>query len=127
MPINAVEISLITLILFFTSGILISFFRIITSSNNYNQFVLDYISNNVNFCINYAYLYKSDVYCQPSKQFSSIISGLGSHVYVQYGNIVKTLSFINNPLFIPIYGVEENSFFLTYYTNNTNTSEIFIS
>ncbi len=120
MPVNAVEITLTTLILFFTSSFLISFFRFLTNSNNYNQFVLQYLSNNVDFCIEYSYLYSANIYCQPSQMYSSIVSGIGKYVFVQYVNIGKDLFLANNSLFVPVYGVKLNSFFITYYGNGTN-------
>ncbi|MGC9133012.1 MAG: hypothetical protein ACP5GJ_01235 [Nanopusillaceae archaeon] len=126
MPVNAVEIVLITLILFFTSQFLISYFRFLTNSNNYNKFVINYLSNNADFCINYAYLYHSSLYCPMSQEYNSYISAIGKEVYVQYGSLVNVLTFNNNPFFIPIFGVKQNSFFIVY-SNTSNISRIFVS
>jgi hypothetical protein len=121
MPVNALEIALITLILFFISQSMILYFNYITSSSNYNKIVLNYIESNVKFCIYYSYLYDADLFCQPSQNYRFSISAINNIVYVSYNGNFLSINLNNNSYFHPIYGESSNSFFLQYKNYSLNS------
>jgi len=121
MPVNAIEIVLITLILFFISQSMILYFNNITNPSNYNKIVLNYIESNVEFCIYYSYLYNANLFCQPSQNYKFSISAINNFVYISYnGNLLST-NLNNNSYFHPIYGQGLNSFFLQYKNYSSNS------
>jgi len=81
MPVNAIEIVLITLILFFISQSMILYFNYITNPSNYNKIVLNYIESNVEFCIYYSYLYNANLFCQPSQNYRFSVSAINNVLY----------------------------------------------
>jgi hypothetical protein len=121
MPVNALEIALITLILFFVSQSMILYFNYITSSSNYNKIVLNYIESNVKFCIYYSYLYDADLFCQPSQNYRFSISAINNRVYISYNGNFLSINLNNNSYFHPIYGESSNSFFLQYKNYSLNS------
>jgi len=121
MPVNAIEIVLITLILFFISQSMILYFNHITNPSNYDKIVLNYIESNVEFCIYYSYLYNANLFCQPSQNYKFSISAINTFVYISYnGNLLST-NLNNNSYFHPIYGQGLNSFFLQYKNYSSNS------
>ena len=121
MPVNAIEIVLITLILFFISQSMILYFNYITNPSNYDKIVLNYIESNVEFCIYYSYLYNANLFCQPSQNYKFSISAINNFVYISYnGNLLST-NLNNNSYFHPIYGQGLNSFFLQYKNYSSNS------
>jgi len=121
MPVNAIEIVLITLILFFISQSMILYFNHITNPSNYDKIVLNYIESNVEFCIYYSYLYNANLFCQPSQNYKFSISAINNFVYISYnGNLLST-NLNNNSYFHPIYGQGLNSFFLQYKNYSSNS------
>ncbi|BBL45411.1 hypothetical protein MJ1_0240 [Nanobdella aerobiophila] len=117
---NAFEITLITLILFFTSIIIVTLFRDITNVNNYDEFTLNYIGNNIYLCVNLAYLYNlSSIYCNPSSNYNFFVSSTGKNLYVQYSNIEKIYNLYQGYSYSPLYGESEDSFYIIY---NNKTS-----
>jgi hypothetical protein len=126
MPVNALEIALITLILFFISQSMILYFNNITNSPNYNKIVLNYIESNVEFCIYYSYLYNANLFCQPSQNYRFSISAINNRVYISYNGNFLSINLNNNSYFHPIYGVGLNSFFLQY-KNYSSNSILYIS
>jgi len=121
MPVNALEIALITLILFFVSQSMILYFNYITSSSNYNKIVLNYIESNVKFCIYYSYLYNANLFCQPSQNYGFLISAINNVVYISYNGNFLSINLNNNSYFHPIYGESSNSFFLQYKNYSLNS------
>jgi hypothetical protein len=121
MPVNALEIALITLILFFISQSMILYFNQITNPSNYNKIVLNYIKSNVEFCIYYSYLYNANLYCQPSQNYRFSIDAVNNVVYLSYSGNSLSINLNNNSYFHPIYGVALNSFFLQYKNYSSNS------
>ena len=126
MPVNAIEIVLITLILFFVSQSMILYFNYITNPSNYNKIVLNYIGSNVEFCIYYSYLYNANLFCQPSQNYKFLISAINKFVYISYNGNLLSIDLNNNSYFHPIYGQGLNSFFLQY-GNYSSNSILYIS
>jgi hypothetical protein len=126
MPVNAIEIVLITLILFFISQSMILYFNQITNPSNYNKIVLNYIESNVEFCIYYSYLYNANLFCQPSQNYKFSISAINNFVYISYNGNLLSINLNNNSYFHPIYGQGVNSFFLQY-RNYSSNSILYIS
>jgi len=126
MPVNAIEIVLITLILFFISQSTILYFNNITNPSNYNKIVLNYIESNVEFCIYYSYLYNANLFCQPSQNYKFSISAINNFVYISYNGNLLSINLNNNSYFHPIYGQGSNSFFLQY-KNYSSNSILYIS
>jgi len=126
MPVNAIEIILITLILFFVSQSMILYFNNITNPSNYNKIVLNYIESNVEFCIYYSYLYNANLFCQPSQNYRFSISAINNFVYISYNGNFLSINLNNNSYFHPIYGEGLNSFFLQY-KNYSSNSILYIS
>ena len=126
MPVNTIEIVLITLILFFISQSMILYFNYITNSSNYNKIVLNYIKSNVEFCIYYSYLYDADIHCQPSQNYEFSVSAINNFVYISYNGNSLSINLNNNSYFHPIYGLGFNSFFLQY-SNYSSNSILYIS
>jgi hypothetical protein len=126
MPVNAIEIVLITLILFFISQSMILYFNQITNPSNYNKIVLNYIESNVEFCIYYSYLYNANLFCQPSQNYKFSISAINNFVYISYNGNLLSINLNNNSYFHPIYGQGLNSFFLQY-RNYSSNSILYIS
>jgi hypothetical protein len=126
MPVNAIEIVLITLILFFISQSMILYFKYITNPSNYNKIVLNYIESNVEFCIYYSYLYNANLFCQPSQNYKFSISAINNFVYISYNGNLLSIDLNNNSYFHPIYGQGLNSFFLQY-NNYSSNSILYIS
>jgi hypothetical protein len=126
MPVNALEIALITLILFFISQTMILYFNHITTSSNYNKIVLNYIESNVEFCIYYSYLYNVNLFCRPSQNYKFSISAINNIVYISYNGNFLSINLNNNSYFHPIYGQGSNSFFLQY-KNYSSNSILYIS
>ena len=126
MPVNAIEIVLITLILFFISQSTILYFNNITNPSNYNKIVLNYIESNVEFCIYYSYLYNANLFCQPSQNYKFSISAINNFVYISYNGNLLSINLNNNSYFHPIYGQDSNSFFLQY-KNYSSNSILYIS
>jgi len=126
MPVNAIEIVLITLILFFISQSTILYFNNITNPSNYNKIVLNYIESNVEFCIYYSYLYNANLFCQPSQNYKFSISAINNFVYISYNGNLLSINLNNNSYFHPIYGQGLNSFFLQY-KNYSSNSILYIS
>ncbi|MFP3132223.1 MAG: hypothetical protein RXQ77_02695 [Candidatus Nanopusillus sp.] len=126
MPVNAIEIVLITLILFFVSQSMILYFNHITNPSNYNKIVLNYIESNVEFCIYYSYLYNANLFCQPSQNYRFSISAINNFVYISYNGNFLSINLNNNSYFHPIYGEGLNSFFLQY-KNYSSNSILYIS
>jgi hypothetical protein len=126
MPVNAIEIVLITLILFFISQSMILYFNNITNPSNYNKIVLNYIESNVEFCIYYSYLYNANLFCQPSQNYKFSISAINNFVYISYNGNLLSINLNNNSYFHPIYGQGLNSFFLQY-KNYSSNSILYIS
>jgi len=126
MPVNAIEIVLITLILFFISQSMILYFNNITNPSNYNKIVLNYIESNVEFCIYYSYLYNANLFCQPSQNYKFSISAINNFVYISYNGNLLSINLNNNSYFHPIYGQGSNSFFLQY-KNYSSNSILYIS
>ena len=129
MPVNAIEIVLITLILFFISQSMILYFNNITNPSNYNKIVLNYIESNVEFCIYYSYLYNANLFCQPSQNYKFSISAINNFVYISYNGNLLSINLNNNSYFHPIYGQGSNSFFLQYknYSSNSILYILFLS
>jgi hypothetical protein len=121
MPVNAIEIVLITLILFFISQSMILYFNQITNPSNYNKIVLNYIESNVEFCIYYSYLYNANLFCQPSQNYKFSISAINNRVYISYNGNFLSINLNNNSYFHPIYGQGFNSFFLQYNNYSSNS------
>jgi len=121
MPVNAIEIVLITLILFFISQSMILYFNHITNPSNYDKIVLNYIESNVEFCIYYSYLYNANLFCQPSQNYKFSISAINNFVYVSYNGNLLSINLNNNSYFHPIYGQGLNSFFLRYKNYSLNS------
>jgi hypothetical protein len=121
MPVNAVEIALITLILFFISQSMILYFKYITNPSNYDKIVLNYIGSNVEFCIYYSYLYNANLFCQPSQNYKFSISAINNRVYISYNGNLLSINLNNNSYFHPIYGQGLNSFFLQYNNYSSNS------
>ena len=122
MPVNAIEIVLITLILFFISQSMILYFNHITNPSNYDKIVLNYIESNVEFCIYYSYLYDANLFCQPSQNYKFSISAINNIVYISYnGNLLSINLNNNNSYSHPIYGQGLNSFFLQYNNYSSNS------
>jgi len=126
MPVNAIEIVLITLILFFVSQSMILYFNHITNPSNYNKIVLNYIESNVEFCIYYSYLYNANLFCQPSQNYRFSISAINNFVYISYNGNFLSINLNNNSYFHPIYGEGLSSFFLQY-KNYSSNSILYIS
>ena len=126
MPVNAIEIVLINLILFFISQSMILYFNYITNPSNYNKIVLNYIESNVEFCIYYSYLYNANLFCQPSQNYKFSISAINNFVYISYNGNLLSINLNNNSYFHPIYGQGVNSFFLQY-RNYSSNSILYIS
>ena len=126
MPVNAIEIVLITLILFFVSQSMILYFNRITNPSNYNKIVLNYIESNVEFCIYYSYLYNANLFCQPSQNYRFSISAINNFVYISYNGNFLSINLNNNSYFHPIYGEGLSSFFLQY-KNYSSNSILYIS
>jgi len=126
MPVNAIEIVLITLILFFISQSMILYFNYITNSSNYNKIVLNYIESNVEFCIYYSYLYNANLFCQPSQNYRFSVSAINNVLYISYNGNSLSINLNNNSYFHPIYGESLNSFFLQY-KNYSSNSILYIS
>jgi hypothetical protein len=126
MPVNAIEIVLITLILFFISQSMILYFNYITNPSNYNKIVLNYIESNVEFCIYYSYLYNANLFCQPSQNYRFSVSAINNVLYVSYNGNSLSINLNNNSYFHPIYGEGLNSFFLQY-KNYSSNSILYIS
>jgi hypothetical protein len=126
MPVNAIEIVLINLILFFISQSMILYFNYITNPSNYNKIVLNYIESNVEFCIYYSYLYNANLFCQPSQNYKFSISAINNFVYISYNGNLLSIDLNNNSYFHPIYGQGLNSFFLQY-GNYSSNSILYIS
>ena len=126
MPVNAIEIVLITLILFFISQSMILYFNHITNPSNYDRIVLNYIESNVEFCIYYSYLYNANLFCQPSQNYKFSISAINNFVYISYNGNLLSINLNNNSYFHPIYGQGSNSFFLQY-KNYSSNSILYIS
>ncbi len=126
MPLNTIEIVLITLILFYISQLTILYFNYITNPSNYDKVVLDYIGSNVKFCIYYSYLYNADLFCQPSQNYMFSISAINNVVYITYNEKFLSINLNNNSYFRPIYGHGWNSFFLQY-KNYSADSILYIS
>ncbi|EOD42750.1 Uncharacterized protein Nst1_089 [Candidatus Nanobsidianus stetteri] len=126
MPVNAIEIVLITLILFFISQSMILYFNHITNPSNYDKIVLNYIGSNVEFCIYYSYLYDANLFCQPSQNYKFSISAINNFVYISYNGNLLSINLNNNSYFHPIYGQGFNSFFLQY-KNYSSNSILYIS
>jgi len=122
MPVNAVEIVLITLILFFISQSMLLYFNHITNPSNYDKIVLNYIESNVEFCIYYSYLYNANLFCQPSQNYKFSISAINNFVYISYNGNLLSINLNNNSYFHPIYGQGLNSFFLQYMNYSLNSS-----
>jgi hypothetical protein len=121
MPVNAIEIVLITLILFFVSQSMILYFNHITNPSNYNKIVLNYIESNVEFCIYYSYLYNANLFCQPSQNYRFSISAINNFVYISYNGNFLSINLNNDSYFHPIYGEGLNSFFLQYKNYSSNS------
>jgi len=121
MPVNAIEIVLITLILFFISQSMILYFNHITNPSNYDKIVLNYIESNVEFCIYYSYLYNANLFCQPSQNYKFSISAINNIVYISYNGNLLSINLNNNSYFHPIYGQGLNSFFLQYKNYSSNS------
>ncbi|NAZ26096.1 MAG: hypothetical protein GU343_00960 [Nanoarchaeota archaeon] len=121
MPVNAIEIVLITLILFFISQSMILYFNHITNPSNYDKIVLNYIESNVEFCIYYSYLYNANLFCQPSQNYKFSISAINNLVYISYNGNLLSINLNNNSYFHPIYGQGLNSFFLQYKNYSSNS------
>ena len=121
MPVNAIEIVLITLILFFISQSMILYFNHITNPSNYDKIVLNYIKSNVEFCIYYSYLYNANLFCQPSQNYKFSISAINKFVYISYNGNSLSINLNNNSYFHPIYGQGLNSFFLQYKNYSLNS------
>ncbi|MFP3167225.1 MAG: hypothetical protein RXQ68_02270 [Candidatus Nanopusillus sp.] len=121
MPVNAIEIVLITLILFFISQSMILYFNHITNPLNYDKIVLNYIESNVEFCIYYSYLYNANLFCQPSQNYKFSISAINNFVYISYNGNLLSINLNNNSYFHPIYGQGLNSFFLQYNNYSSNS------
>jgi len=121
MPVNAIEIVLITLILFFISQSMILYFNHITNPSNYDKIVLNYIKSNVEFCIFYSYLYNANLFCQPSQNYKFSISAINMFVYISYNGNLLSINLNNNSYFHPIYGQGLNSFFLQYKNYSLNS------
>ena len=121
MPVNAIEIVLITLILFFISQSMILYFKYITNPSNYDKIVLNYIESNVEFCIYYSYLYNANLFCQPSQNYKFSISAINNIVYISYNGNFLSINLNNNSYFHPIYGQGLNSFFLQYKNYSSNS------
>jgi hypothetical protein len=121
MPVNAIEIVLITLILFFISQTTILYFNYITNPSNYNKIVLNYIESNVEFCIYYSYLYNANLFCQPSQNYKFSISAINNFLYISYNGNLLSINLNNNSYFHPIYGQGSNSFFLQYNNYSSNS------
>jgi hypothetical protein len=121
MPVNAIEIVLITLILFFISQSMILYFNHITNPSNYDKIVLNYIESNVEFCIYYSYLYNANLFCQPSQNYRFSISAINNFVYISYNGNLLSINLNNNSYFHPIYGAGLNSFFLQYKNYSSNS------
>jgi len=121
MPVNAIEIVLITLILFFISQSMILYFNHITNPSNYDKIVLNYIESNVEFCIYYSYLYNANLFCQPSQNYKFSISAINNFVYISYNGNLLSINLNNNSYFHPIYGVGWGSFFLQYKNYSQNS------
>lgn len=121
MPVNAIEIVLITLILFFISQSMILYFNHITNPSNYDKIVLNYIESNVEFCIYYSYLYNANLFCQPSQNYKFSISAINNIVYISYSGNLLSINLNNNSYFHPIYGQGLNSFFLQYNNYSSNS------
>jgi hypothetical protein len=121
MPVNAIEIVLITLILFFISQSMILYFNHITNPSNYDKIVLNYIESNVEFCIYYSYLYNANLFCQPSQNYKFSISAINNIVYISYNGNFLSINLNNNSYFHPIYGQGLNSFFLQYKNYSSNS------
>jgi len=126
MPVNAIEIVLITLILFFVSQSMILYFNHITNPSNYNKIVLNYIESNVEFCIYYSYLYNANLFCQPSQNYRFSISAINNFVYISYNGNFLSINLNNDSYFHPIYGEGLSSFFLQY-KNYSSNSILYIS
>jgi hypothetical protein len=126
MPVNAIEIVLITLILFFISQSMILYFNYITNPSNYNKIVLNYIESNVEFCIYYSYLYNANLFCQPSQNYRFSVSAINNVLYLSYNGNSLSINLNNNSYFHPIYGESLNSFFLQY-KNYSSNSILYIS
>jgi len=121
MPVNAIEIVLITLILFFISQSMILYFKYITNPSNYDKIVLNYIKSNVEFCIYYSYLYNANLFCQPSQNYKFSISAINNFVYISYNGNLLSINLNNNSYFHPIYGQGLNSLFLQYKNYSSNS------
>ena len=121
MPVNAIEIVLITLILFFVSQSMILYFNHIANPSNYNKIVLNYIESNVEFCIYYSYLYNANLFCQPSQNYRFSISAINNFVYISYNGNFLSINLNNNSYFHPIYGEGSSSFFLQYNNYSSNS------
>jgi len=121
MPVNAIEIVLITLILFFISQSMILYFNHITNPSNYDKIVLNYIKSNVEFCIYYSYLYNANLFCKPSQNYKFSISAINKFVYISYNGNSLSINLNNNSYFHPIYGQGLNSFFLQYKNYSLNS------
>ena len=121
MPVNAIEIVLITLILFFISQSMILYFNHITNPSNYDKIVLNYIESNVEFCIYYSYLYNANLFCQPSQNYRFSISAINNVLYLSYNGNLLSINLNNNSYFHPIYGQGLNSFFLQYKNYSQNS------
>ena len=121
MPVNALEIALITLILFFISQSMILYFNQIINPSNYDKIVLNYIESNVKFCIYYSYLYNTNLFCQPSQNYKFSISAINNFVYISYNGNLLSINLNNNSYFHPIYGQGLNSFFLQYKNYSSNS------
>jgi hypothetical protein len=126
MPVNTIEIVLITLILFYISQLTILYFNHITNLSNYDKVVLNYIGSNVKFCIYYSYLYNANLFCQPSQNYKFSISAVNNVVYITYNEKFLSINLNNNSYFHPIYGHGFNSFFLQY-KNYSIDSVLYIS
>jgi len=126
MPVNTIEIVLITLILFYISQLMILYFNYITNPSNYDKVVLNYIGSNVKFCIYYSYLYNANLFCQPSQNYKFSISAINNVVYVTYNEKFLSINLNNNSYFHPIYGHGSNYFFLQY-KNYSIDSILYIS
>jgi hypothetical protein len=126
MPVNTIEIVLITLILFYISQLTILYFNYITNPSNYDKVVLNYIGSNVKFCIYYSYLYNANLFCQPSQNYKFSISAINNVVYITYNEKFLSINLNNNSYFHPIYGHGLNSFFLQY-KNYSIDSILYIS
>ncbi|RIB35462.1 MAG: hypothetical protein BXU00_01715 [Candidatus Nanoclepta minutus] len=122
MPSRALEIVLITLILFFVYYFLTNLFSNFPLYLYSDTLLGNYIRNNVVFCIALGNLYLGRMYCyvvsEPRIVGIGYIDVKGDIVYVTFGSKVNFLNLSEGPFSKYTYLTSTGSFFLYSYPSN---------